>query len=115
MIAPAQGPLFIVQRNLFCPKERPETTALGVFTLENEPVPLITLHVPIAGAIGLFAARVVLLFGRHTVWSAPAFAAGEEGLKTVITTSSVNVPQGPLLMVQRNRFTPMLRPVTVVF
>jgi hypothetical protein len=92
---------------------KPFTTVLGEFGFTNEPDPDTTVHVPTAGDVGVFAANVAL-FPTHTVWSGPALAAGEVELKTTICMSSVSVPHGPLLMVQRKVFTPTPNPVTVV-
>lgn len=110
----AQGPLLKVHWKTLLPKESPLTEEVGLFALANVPVPLITLQVPVAGANGALPASVVLLL--HTCWLGPAFALGLAGLKTTTFTSScvVGGKQGPLLMVHRNVFNPMLSPFTWV-
>lgn len=60
-------PLFNVQRNTFVPKLKLETVVVGEFAFEKDPVPEMTVHVPVAGEIGEFPASVVELDGRHTV------------------------------------------------
>ena len=60
-------PLFNVQRNTFVPKLKLETVVVGELAFANEPVPEITVHVPVAGDIGAFPANVVELEGRQTV------------------------------------------------
>ena len=111
----AQGPLFKVHWNTFGPTARPDTAVVGLEAFAKVPVPLTTVHNPVAGASGAFPARVAL--AAQTCRAGPAFAFGLAGLKTTISTSSLVVGgvQGPLLIVQRSLFTPMLRPDTVVF
>ena len=111
----AQGPLFRVHWNTFAPIERPVTPEVGLLGFAKLPEPLTTVHRPVAGANGAFPAKVALT--AQTCWLGPAFAFGLFGLKTTMSTSSLVVGgvQGPLLMVQRSRFTPMLKPETVVF
>ena len=64
---PAQGPLFNVHLNVFVPTERPLTEEAGEFAFEKEPEPAITLHVPVAGEIGVLPASVAELLGKQTV------------------------------------------------
>ena len=64
------------------------------------PVPLTRVHVPVAGKVGAFPARVVLVLGVHSCWSGPAFAVACAGSKTNrLTWSDVGAPQGPLSIV----------------
>ena len=75
----AQLPFATVHLNVLIPLLKPFTTEVGEFGLTNDPVPVIVLHVPIAGEVGAVAPMVAELFGRQTVWSAPALT-GEPGL-----------------------------------
>ena len=95
--------------------DKPVTPLVGLFALAKAPVPLTTLHEPVAGAIGVFPASVA--FAAQTLWSGPAFAFGLAGLKTVTFTSScvLGGTQGPFVIVHRKVFTPALKPLTVVF
>ena len=64
---PEHGPLLNVHLNVFVPTERPLTVEVGELALENEPEPAITLHVPVAGAVGVLPASVAELLGKQTV------------------------------------------------
>ena len=72
----AQAPLKTVQTNWFSPMLSPFTTVLGSFAFAKTPVPLTTVHVPVAGTIRLLPESVVLVNGVHTSWSMPALASG---------------------------------------
>lgn len=111
----AQGPLLSVHWNVFVPIDKPDTVVVGLVELANVPVPVTTVHWPVAGVSGALAAKVAL--AAQTCWFGPALALGLAGLNTTISTSSKEDGgvHGPLLMVQRNRFKPMESPVTVVF
>src|SRR5690606_37628256 len=105
----------MVHRKTCMPTERPVTCVLRRLGFTMVPPPLTWLQTPVAGVTAALPFRVTALVGEQIVMSAPAAAAGCALSKMVITTSScVGVPQGPLLMVQRKRFTPMPKPVTVV-
>lgn len=110
----AHGPLFKVHWNTLVPMDKPLTPLVGLPALLKVPVPLTTVHVPVAGAIGELPASVAV--AAHTFWSGPAFAFGLAGLNTVTFTSSCEVggTHGPLVMVQRKVFTPAPKPLTVV-
>lgn len=110
----AQGPLFNVHWNTFAPIDRPDTAVVGLVAFAKVPVPFTTVHSPVAGASGALPARVAVVV--QTCCAGPAFAFGLAGLKTTMSTSSLVVGgvQGPLLIVQRSLFTPMLKPDTVV-
>ena len=84
---------------------------VGLFGLTMVPVPLTKVQVPVAGAVGVLPVNVTVPVPQ-ICWSAPALAAGEDGLKMRIRTSSVVMApgQGPLLMVQRKMLSPMERP-----
>ena len=115
-MAPAQGPLLIVQRYTLLPMPMPLTVVVGLFALAKVPVPLTTVQVPVAGAVAALAASVTEATGAQRSWSGPAFAAGAAALKMRNVTSSDVVcgVQGPLLIVQRNTTVPVVRLVTVV-
>ena len=68
--------------------------AVDVF---GEPARIVHAPVPTAGVL---AASVVEPLTRQIVWSGPAAAVVGDGA-TVITTSSVELAQGLLLIVQR--------------
>jgi hypothetical protein len=97
---------------MFEPIANPVTALDGLFTFAKVPVPLTTVHVPVAGARGVLPASVVPVL--HTCWSGPALAFGLAELKTVMVTSSwVEFGMhGPLVIVHRNVFTPMVNPLT---
>ena len=79
------------------------------------PMPLSRVHVPVPGVAGVFPLRMVVLVGVQKNWSSPALASGADGSKMRTTTSSLLKPQGPLLIVHTNTFSPTLRPDTAVF
>ena len=114
VVAFAHGPLLRVHWKTLAPIERPFTTVVGLFKFTNVPVPLTTVQTPVAGAKGEFPASVVVT--SQTCCAGPALALGLAGLNTTISISSVVVGgvHGPLLMLQRIRFVPMERPLTVV-
>jgi hypothetical protein len=58
-----QGPLLIVQRNLFSPTVSPDTVLFALCMEAMLPVPLTSVQVPWAGVGGALAANVVLVFG----------------------------------------------------
>ncbi len=68
----------------------------------DPPDPLTMLHNPVP-IVGVFPARVVLASPHISdpVWSDPALATVGFWLKVTVT-SSVEVVQGELIMVQRN-------------
>ena len=80
------------------------------------PLPLTSVHVPVAGNVGVLPCNVVVKGGEQSCWSGPALATGLFGSKTTMVTSSCVLAgvHGPLLIVQRKVFTPMPRPVTKV-
>ena len=53
-----QGPLLIVQRNTLAPMPSPVTAVFALPALAKVPLPLTTLHCPVAGAIGRLAFNV---------------------------------------------------------
>ena len=114
VIGLAHGPLLNLHRKTFGPIDKPDTVVFDRVELANVPVPDTTVHKPVAGKIGVLPARVALLPGAQTDWSGPALAAGEAGENTTMLTSSIKLPQGPLLMVYRNVLMPMANPETVV-
>ncbi len=96
----AQGPLLTVHRKMFSPVPRPITRLVGLAGLVMVPLPLTSVHVPVAGLITLLPCSEVLVAGRHSCWSLPAFATGFRALKTRMVTSSEVVEHWPLTMVQ---------------
>ena len=72
----AQGPLLTVQANTLGPMLRPLTVAFGEVALVIVPVPLTSVHTPVAGKIKLLPASVVPVLGVHSSWSGPALATG---------------------------------------
>jgi hypothetical protein len=101
-------PLGIVQRNTETPASNP---VIWEFADEGEaivPDPEVLVQVPPETAV---AANWVELL--QIVWSGPAF--GDTALfSTTIKTSSEEVGQTPLLMVQRNILLPIDKPETAV-
>lgn len=111
----AQAPLLIVQRKTFGPTPKPVTPLVGDEAVVIDPLPLINVHVPVLGAVGVLPASDVLVAGVQSDWSGPAFAVTAFTSKTVMLTwSDVGAPHGPLLMVHRRTTVPMPRPVTDV-
>lgn len=111
----AQAPLLIVQRNTFGPTPKPVTPLVGEDGVVIEPLPLIKVHAPVLGAVGVLPASEVLVVGVQSDWSGPAFAVTAFTSNTVMVIwSDVGAPQGPLLMVHRRTTVPMPRPVTDV-
>ena len=76
VLAGVHGPLLIVQRNVLTPTPRPVTWLFGAVGETRVPLPATRVHWPEAGAGAALPARVVLVWGAHNCWSAPAFAAG---------------------------------------
>jgi hypothetical protein len=106
-----QLPLVIVQRKVFSPVPRPVTPELGSFEFERVPEPPINVHVPVPAA-GVFPAKLVEL--PQIAWSGPAFET-DGGVSRLMTISSVEGGQLPLLIVHRITLVPNDSPVTVVF
>jgi hypothetical protein len=61
--------------------------------------PLVCVQVPVAGAVGAFAANVTVVW-LHTVWVLPAFDVGT-ALFSIVTVE-VDAVHGALLTVQVN-------------
>ena len=115
VVGGVQGPLLIVQRKVFTPTERPLTVVLRWVALAKVPVPLTTVHRPVAGKVTALPARVALVVGWHSCWSGPALAAGCALLNTkTVTWSLVGGSQAPFTMVQRKVLAPMPNPLTAV-
>ena len=102
---------------MLLPNDMPLTVVVGLLASAKVPVPLMTVHTPVPGAVAVLAARVTLVTGAQRSWSGPAAATAALRSKTRMVTSSVVVGgvQGPLLMVQRNTVTPTGMVVMVVF
>ena len=66
VVGGTQGPLLIVQRRRLRPMESPLTVVLRKLALAKVPVPLTTVHWPVAGAIVALPARVVLVVGEQS-------------------------------------------------
>ena len=111
----AQAPLLIVQRKTFGPTPNPVTPLVGDDAVVIDPLPLMSVHVPVLGAVGVLPASEVLVVGVQSDWSGPALAVTAFTSNTVMVTwSDVGAPQGPLLIVQRRTTVPIPRPVTEV-
>ena len=107
LVDPHPG-LLIVHTNVLLPTESPVTPDAGSPGAVTDPVPAITVHVPVP-TTGVLPARVAV--AAHTVWSAPALATvGDAAL--VIVTVSPDAGHDALLIVQTNEFVPTLNPVT---
>src|SRR5439155_23320200 len=97
-------PLLIVQRNTYTPAAAAVAVALCTVASLNVtvPGPLNLLHTP-APTAGVLPASVATK--PHISWSIPAVAT--VGAQSLVTfTSSVELGHAPLLMVQRNTYTP---------
>lgn len=112
----AQGPLFTVHWNMFCPTPRPVMDVFGLLGLTMVPVPLTKVQVPTAGTMMELPAMVVVPLVVHKEMSGPAFAFGLPALKTRMRTRSFVSPfgHGPLLTDHRNSLIPTGKPVMVV-
>lgn len=98
-----------VQRNTLVPTISPVTEELAEVALTIVPEPETNVHKPPVAAV---AAKVAV--EEQIDWSLPANALTGL-LSTVIVTSSTEEEQTPLLIVQRNTFTPADKPDTAVF
>jgi len=65
----AQGPLLTFHWNTLLPSDRPVTEVVGLLALAKVPVPLITVHVPVAGAMMLLPASVTDGVVLQMLWS----------------------------------------------
>ena len=104
----AQVPLVIVQVKVFTPVLKPVTPEVGLVGVVTTPVPAVTVHNPVPTA-GMLAAKVAV--GLQIVWSIPA-ADVVGNWSTLMVIASVLGVHVPLLMVQVNVFTPVVKPVT---
>jgi hypothetical protein len=97
------GELLIVQRNIYVVPAVPVKLLVGLVGVPMfPPVPETMLHEPVP-IDGVLPARVVLVIPHmvEPTWSGPALA-GVGFCWKVIVTSSAEVVQGELLMVQRS-------------
>ena len=107
------GLLDMVQRKVTLdPTVIPVTVLVGLDGVVIVAVPLTTVHTPVP-TVGVFPANVVLVT-LHKPWSVPASAVVGTS-DTLMVTSSLLLPQPPLLMVHLNvTLLPIVRPVTVL-
>ena len=108
------APFVTVHWNTCVPTDRPVICVVADAALLKVPAPLTTVHWPLAGAGAALAFICTLLVGVQMLWSGPALALPNGEYTVMITSSCVTPMQGPLLMLQRKRFTPAINPVTVV-
>lgn len=103
-----------VHWNTLEPTPAPLIAVTLLLGLAMVPLPLNKDHEPVAGAEAAVAVSVALGALLHAFWSAPAFAPPRPLLLSTMVTSSVLIgfAQAPLLMVQRNTFTPTPNAVT---
>ena len=96
-----------VQRNTLVPELRPVTAVLNSagFASVAEPTGIVQTPVPESGSV---PSRELLAAQR--TWSPPALTVKE----LFVTTSSSDEEHPLLVIVQRKRFTPALRPETLV-
>ena len=115
-VKPEHAPLSTVHSNTFTPTPRPVTEVLNAVGLVMVPEPETRLQTPLAGAWGLFPFKITEGVDEQITWSGPALAGDKAPSYTVITTWSVVIaPQVPLFTVYSKTFTPVPRPLTVVF
>ena len=107
-----QAPLLIVHLKVeLAPTVNPVTPLVGDDGVVIAAVPDTTVHTPLPTA-GVFPAKVAVVV-LHKFWSEFALAA-VAGAAIVITTSSVDAAQAPLLMVHlKVTLEGMVMPVTV--
>ena len=105
-----QEPLLMVHTNVFTPRDNPVTPEVGEAGLVTVELPAMTVQAPVP-AVGVFPASVAVV--AQTVWSVPAADVVGVGEFRMLTVSLLGV-QGPLLIVQRNRYVPVTKPVTSV-
>src|SRR5690606_34134391 len=114
-----QGPFITVHWNTFTPKPMSVIVVDGALGDVMVPLPLITVHPPVAGAIGVVPVTVTVFaeVGTQMLSSALTVITGWALSYTVMATSSKVSPfaQVPLDTLQRNTFTPTGRLFTAVF
>ena len=110
------GPLLTDHRKMLSPTARPVICVVDEFGDTMVPVPLINVHVPVAGGIKLLPLSVAVSVGVHSSWFGPALATGLASLNTVIDTTScvTGLAHGPLVSVHRKVSTPTDSPETTV-
>ena len=66
--------MYKVHWNTLVPRLNPVTADVGEFGVVNVPVPLTSVHSPVAGGVGALPVKFVDV--AHNCWLAPALAFG---------------------------------------
>jgi len=109
-VVAVHAPFEMVQRNVFTPELNPVTPEVGDEGVVTVALPAITVQFPVPTK-GVFPASVETSVAQIN-WSGPALDTVGKSSNTMVMSSVEGVQGAPFVIVQRNVFVPMLKPVT---